>query len=83
MRRPLSKSALAEAAERAGFAGQIVLKAEPGRARAAFVFDWGEGRAAFDPEAAAAERVATALEAALAAEGLHAEVSLPQLNPRA
>src|SRR5947207_1892108 len=40
--------------------------------RAAFLLDWGDGRAAFDPEAAAA-RVGAALEAALAAEGLHAE----------
>lgn len=70
------EAALNEAASRAGLTGQIVLKAEPGRARAAFVFDWGEGRAAFDPEAAA-QRVAAALEAALAAEGLHAEVTLP------
>ena len=50
-----------------------------GRTRAAFLFDWGEGRAAFDP-AAAAGRVAAALEAALAAEGLHAEVHLPPLT---
>ena len=43
---------------------------------AAFTLDWGEGRAAFDPEAAAA-RVAAALDEALAAEGLHAEPLLP------
>jgi flagellar assembly protein FliH len=43
---------------------------------AAFSFDWGEGRAAFDPDAAA-ERVAVVLEEALAAEGLHAEPLLP------
>ena len=73
---PRLERALGEAAARAGFAGHIVLRPEPGRARAAFVFDWGEGRAAFDPDAAA-ERVATALEAAIAAEGLHAEVHLP------
>ena len=41
-----------------------------------FAFDWGEGRAAFDPEVSAA-RVAEALDAALAAEGLHAEPLLP------
>ena len=70
------EAALNEAAARAGLSGQIVLKAEPGRARGAFVFDWGEGRAAFDPDAAA-ERVGAALDAALAAEGLHAEVILP------
>jgi flagellar assembly protein FliH len=73
---PRLEKALGEAANRIGFPGQIVLKPEPGRARAAFLFDWGEGRAAFDPEAAA-ERVASALDAALAAEGLHAEVHLP------
>ena len=73
---PRLEKSLGEAAARAGFAGQIVLKPEPGRTRAAFVFDWGEGRAAFDPEAAAA-RVAAALDAAIAAEGLHAEVHLP------
>jgi flagellar assembly protein FliH len=73
---PRLEKSLNEAATRIGFAGQIVLKPEPGRARAAFLFDWGEGRAAFDPEAAAA-RVSAALEAALAAEGLHAEVHLP------
>jgi flagellar assembly protein FliH len=73
---PRLERALQEAAARAGFPGQIVLKPDSGRTRAAFTFDWGEGRAAFDPEAAAA-RVSAALEAALAAEGLHAEVHLP------
>lgn len=67
---------LARAAEAAGYPGQVVLKAEPGPTSAAFVFDWGDGRAAFDPAAAAA-RIAAALEAALAAEGLHAEPLLP------
>jgi flagellar assembly protein FliH len=76
---PRLERALGEAAARAGFAGQIVLKPEPGRARAAFLFDWGEGRAAFDPEQAAG-RVAAALDAALAAEGLHAEVHLPPFS---
>ena len=63
---------LARAAEQAGFPGQVVLKPEPGPAGAAFVLDWGEGRAAFDPAAAAA-RIEQALAAALTAEGLHAE----------
>ena len=49
-------------------------------AAAAFVLDWGDGAAAFDPAAAAA-RVAEALEGALAAEGLHAEaLPLPPLS---
>jgi flagellar assembly protein FliH len=73
---PRLQQALEEAAARIGFAGQIVLKPEQGRIRAAFTYDWGEGRAAFDP-AAAAQRVAAALEAAIAAEGLHAEIHLP------
>lgn len=66
------EAALAAAAEAAGFAGQVVLKPEPGAPGAAFVFDWGDGRAAFDPDLAAA-RITDALHAALAAEGLHAE----------
>lgn len=73
------EAALEQAAARAGFPGKIVLKPEPGRTRAAFLFDWGEGQAAFDPQAAAA-RVEAALEAALAAEGMHAEVHLPPLT---
>ena len=64
--------ALTAAAESAGFAGLVVVKADPGLPPAAFSFDWGEGRAAFDPAAASA-RVEAALETALAAEGLHAE----------
>jgi len=68
--------ALSEAAAHAGLPGAIVLKPEAGRSRASFILDWGEGRAAFDP-AAAADRVAAALETALAVEGLHAEVVLP------
>ncbi len=39
---------------------------------AAFVLDWGDGSAAYDPIQASA-RVAQALEEALAAEGFHAE----------
>ena len=39
-------------------------------------FDFGDGQAAYDP-AAAAERVAEALHAALASEGLHAEPLIP------
>jgi flagellar assembly protein FliH len=54
-----------------GFAGQILVKADPAIAPAAFVFDWGDGRASFDP-AEAAERVADALRTALAAEAPHA-----------
>lgn len=67
---------LEAAAQAIGYSGQIVARAEPGMPAAAFQLDWGEGRAAFDPQDAAA-RVAEALDAALAAEGLHGEPLLP------
>ena len=58
-----------------GFPGQIQVKAEPGPA-AAFVLDWSDGKAAYDPDAAA-RRVADAIAEALEAEGLHAEPLIP------
>ena len=67
---------LGKAAEAAGFTGQVTVRADRNLPPAAFVFEWGEGKAAFDPEQAAA-RVAAALDAALAAEGLHAEPMIP------
>jgi flagellar assembly protein FliH len=71
------QAALAETAEAIGYGGQILARADPGLPLAAFVLDWGDGSAAFDPAGAAA-RVAAALEGALAAEGLHAEaLALP------
>jgi flagellar assembly protein FliH len=66
------QAALDETAQACGFPGQIVVKGDPALPAAAFVLDWGDGRAAFDP-VDAAERVAEALHTALAAEGLHAE----------
>jgi flagellar assembly protein FliH len=63
---------LERAAESAGYPGQVTVKADAALAGAAFIFEWGEGRVAFDPEQTAT-RVAAALEAALAAEGLHGE----------
>ncbi|HEX8570934.1 MAG TPA: flagellar assembly protein FliH [Caulobacteraceae bacterium] len=72
------REALERVSADAGLPGQITVKAEPGIARAAFVFDWGDGKAAFDPEAAAA-RVHEALQAALAAEGLHGD-PIPSLE---
>ncbi len=66
------EAALTQASEAAGFAGRLVVKTDPALAGAAFTFDWGEGRAAFDPDAAA-ERIAIALEEALSSEGLHGE----------
>jgi flagellar assembly protein FliH len=66
------QAALDHTAEAIGFEGQILTRAEPALPPAAFVLDWGDGKAVFDPQDAAV-RVAAALEAALAAEGLHAE----------
>ena len=70
------QAALDQTAEAIGFTGQITARADPALPPAAFVLDWGDGKAAFDPQAAA-ERVAAALDAALAAEGLHAEPLIP------
>ncbi len=67
-----TQQALEHVATQIGYQGQIVARADGAMAPAAFTFDWGEGRAAFDPDGAA-QRVAEALEAAIAAEGLHAE----------
>lgn len=66
------RQALETAAHDAGYPGQIVVRADPALPTAAFVLDWGDGSAAFDPNAAA-DRVTQALEEALAAEGFHAE----------
>lgn len=70
------QAALDQTAEAIGFTGQITARADATLPPAAFVLDWGDGKAAFDPQAAA-ERVAAALDAALAAEGLHAEPLIP------
>ena len=76
------QAALTETAEAIGYPGQIVARADPAMAPAAFVLDWGDGSAAFDPAGAAA-RVAEALKGALAAEGLHAEaLALPHQRRR-
>jgi flagellar assembly protein FliH len=71
------QAALETAATSIGFSGQITARADPDLPLGAFVLDWGDGRCGFDP-IAAAERVTEALEAALAAEGLHAE---PLISP--
>jgi flagellar assembly protein FliH len=70
------QASLDQTAEAIGFTGQIIARADAQLPPAAFVLDWGDGKAAFDPQAAA-ERVAAALDAALAAEGLHAEPLIP------
>jgi flagellar assembly protein FliH len=66
------QAALTEAAESIGYPGQIIARDDPDMASAAFVLEWGDGSAAFDP-VAGAHRIAETLESALAAEGLHAE----------
>jgi flagellar assembly protein FliH len=66
------QAALEGAAQSAGYPGQIVVRADPALRVAAFVLDWGDGSAAFDPNEAAG-RVSQALDEALAAEGFHAE----------
>lgn len=70
------QAALDHTAESIGFAGRITARADAALPPAAFVLDWGDGKAAFDPQAAA-QRVTAALDAALAAEGLHAEPLIP------
>ena len=63
---------LEEAAARTGFSGAIQVRADGELGDHAFTLDFGDGSASFDP-VAASERVAEALHAALAAEGLHGE----------
>lgn len=70
------QSTLEEAARRLGFEGAVIVRPDGGYGRHAFMLDFGDGQAAFDP-AVAAERVTQALHAALAAEGLHAEPLIP------
>ena len=77
---PAMQAALDKTAEAAGYPGQITVKSDPALDGAAFIFEWGEGRAAFDPDQTMA-RVAAALEAALAAEGLHGEPLLTTQEP--
>jgi flagellar assembly protein FliH len=69
-------AAVQATADNIGFSGQITAKADPALPAAAFQLDWGDGRAAFDPQATAA-MVEEALAAALAADGLHAEPLIP------
>ncbi|MEY4256627.1 MAG: hypothetical protein RLZZ141_1854 [Pseudomonadota bacterium] len=71
---------LDEQAQALGMPGQIIVKADPMMPHAAFHFDWGDGRASYDPTVTA-ERVAQALHNALTAEGLHAEAIDPNTLP--
>jgi len=70
------QAVLEETAQAVGYPGAIQVRADPASGPYAFTLDFGDGSASFDP-AAAAERVAQALHAALAAEGLHAEPLIP------
>ena len=67
---------LEETAQAIGYAGAIQVRPNAAMGAHAFTLDFGDGSASFDPAAAAA-RVAQALHAALAAEGLHAEPLIP------
>lgn len=67
---------LEETARNLGFEGAVVIKPDGAYGRHAFTLDFGDGHGAFDP-ALAAGRVTLALEAALAAEGLHAVPLIP------
>jgi flagellar assembly protein FliH len=70
------QAVLEETAQAVGYPGAIQVRAVTGVSPHAFTLDFGDGSASFDPTAAA-ERVAQALHAALAAEGLHAEPLIP------
>jgi flagellar assembly protein FliH len=70
------QAALSETAGAIGFDGAIQVRGDASLGRHAFTLDFGDGKAAFDP-AQAADRVTQALQAALAAEGLHAEPLIP------
>jgi flagellar assembly protein FliH len=59
-----------------GFAGALTIRTDTSIPPYAFTLEFGDGAAAFDPQAAS-QRVIEALHAALAAEGLHAEPLIP------
>ena len=70
------RATLEETARNLGFEGAIVVRPDGAFGPHAFTLDFGDGQAAFDPQVSA-QRVTQALEAALAAEGLHAEPMIP------
>ncbi len=73
---PRLQELLDEMANRVGYAGAIQVRADRAMGQHAFTLDFGDGSASFDP-AQAAGRVIAALQAALAAEGLHGEALIP------
>lgn len=68
-----ARAEITRLAAEAGFTGAVAFADEPVAAPAAFVLEWADGRAEYDPAACAA-RVAEALAAALAAEAGHGEL---------
>lgn len=70
------RAEVARLVEQAGFSGALNISDLPGAPTAAFLLEWADGRAEYDPQACAA-RVADALTAALAAEAGHAETIQP------
>lgn len=64
----------------AGFSGVVAFREDLSLSLAAFQLEWADGRADFDP-AAAADRIALAVSAALAAEAGHAETLAPVPSP--
>lgn len=65
----------------AGFSGLLAFREDPALPLAAFQLEWTDGRADFDP-AAAADRIGLALISALAAEAGHAESLKPDPMPQ-
>ncbi len=70
------QAVLEDAATATGYQGAVQVRVDAGLGDHAFTLDFGDGSATFDPTAAA-DRVAQALHAALASEGLHAEPLIP------
>lgn len=65
----------------AGFSGVVAFRDDPSLPVAAFQLEWADGRADFDP-AAAADRIAVALTSTLAAEAGHAEALTLAQSPQ-
>lgn len=69
------KSAIEAAAQQVGLQAQILLRPEPSAAAGAFIIEWPDGKASFDPEQTAI-KLLDAIRSALSAEGLHGEANL-------
>lgn len=64
-----------------GLTCDVIVRPDSGLPRAAFAFDWGEGKAQFDPVRAEAD-VVEALQTALAASGPHDEMIMREQESR-